>query len=82
MLRHLLMLAGTMAALTVSAGGCRSCSSCHDYDPPVANCECNACGTHRAGSASGGYAGGGYSEGYTVEGSMNEPTMPDQVVQP
>jgi hypothetical protein len=37
--------------MTSVAGGCRSCSSCHDYDRPVANCNCDACGTHRSGSA-------------------------------
>ena len=50
--------------MTVSTGGCRSCANCHDYDPPVANCDCHACGTQRSGSASGGYD----SEGYAEEG--------------
>ena len=36
---------------TFSAGGCRSCSNCHDYDPPVAACDCHACGTQRAARA-------------------------------
>ena len=35
-------------ALTLIAGaaqlGCRACGTCHDYDPPVANCNCNCCG--------------------------------------
>ena len=53
-----------------SSNGCRSCSNCHDYAPPVANCDCNACGIHRAGSASapmvhGEYMPGGY---YLPEG--------------
>lgn len=42
--------------------GCRSCQNCHDYDPPVADCQCagcTACGHGRAGSVlSGGYMGG------------------------
>jgi hypothetical protein len=36
--------------LTFAGGGCRSCSSCHDYDGPVA--DCNNCGCGRTGSAS------------------------------
>ena len=63
MSRNWLPVIGLLAAATLSSGGCRSCSSCHDYDPPVANCECNASGCHRAGSASGGYV----SEAYTGE---------------
>lgn len=52
-------------SLTLLAGaaqlGCRACGTCHDYDPPVANCQCNACGTGRSGSAIGGYSGMGYA---------------------
>lgn len=50
MLRHLLLsvFLGTMLAL--AGGGCRSCSSCHDYDGPVA--DCNNCGSGRTGSVS------------------------------
>jgi hypothetical protein len=67
MLRHLLLLVGMIAATVVACGGCRSCSNCHDYDPPVAN-GCNACGCHRAGSASGGYDSESYAtEEYAVE---------------
>src|SRR5262245_7284893 len=57
-----LLLAAIITLVATAAGGCRSCSSCHDYDPPVANCNCDACGTHRSGSA---FAGGcnGCSEG-------------------
>lgn len=51
MLRTVFGVLGLSLALTAS-GGCRSCDACHDYDPPVANCDCNACGTQRAGSAS------------------------------
>ena len=49
MLRHLLMSLVFGTSLTLAAGGCRSCSSCYDYDAPVANCNCG-CG--RAGSNS------------------------------
>jgi hypothetical protein len=68
-----MLLAGLIIAISLTTGGCRSCSSCHDYDPPVAGCDC-AYGTHRCGSASGcdcsggacatgEYAGGEYIEG-------------------
>ena len=49
MLRHLLLSVVLGTTLSLAGGGCRSCSSCHDYDPPVANC---TCGCGRAGSAS------------------------------
>ena len=65
----LLIFAATM---TMPFGGCRSCSSCHDYDPPVANGHGNACGCHRAGSVSGGYVDAGYpNEGYVDDGYMS-----------
>ncbi|MEX0642424.1 MAG: hypothetical protein WD468_06970 [Pirellulales bacterium] len=54
MLRYELLLAGIIALTSLATGGCRACSSCHDYDPPVADCQCDAWGTHRAGSACGG----------------------------
>lgn len=50
MLRHLWLSIVLGSSLTLAGGGCRSCSSCHDYDPPVAGC--NACGCGRAGSVS------------------------------
>jgi len=50
MLRHLLLSVALGTTLSLAAGGCRSCSSCHDYDPPVADCNCG-CG-QRAGSVS------------------------------
>ena len=82
--RYELLLAGIIAATTLAAGGCRSCSSCHDYDPPVANCDCDAYGTHRSGSACGGCAngscsncnGGGYVEGDYVEGEYSNSGYP------
>ena len=65
--RYELFLVGIIALASMAAGGCRSCSSCHDYDPPVAGCQCDAYGTHRAGSACGGgcstCSGGGCSTG-------------------
>jgi hypothetical protein len=51
MLRHALLLAVLIAATMLPSGGCRSCSDCHDYDPPVANCDCPG-GINRAGSNS------------------------------
>jgi hypothetical protein len=51
MLRHALLFAVLIAATTLPTGGCRSCSDCHDYDPPVANCDCPG-GINRAGSNS------------------------------
>ena len=71
--RHWLLLIGIIAATLVTGGGCRSCSSCHDYDPPVANCDANACGCHRAGSASGGYAETEYAGEYVGEEYAGEP---------
>ena len=50
MLRHLLLSIVLGTTLTLSGGGCRSCSSCHDYDGPVADCD--NCGSGRAGSVS------------------------------
>src|SRR5437868_15279087 len=39
MLRYTFVLAGLLSLAGFFAGGCHSCSSCHDYDPPVANCQ-------------------------------------------
>jgi hypothetical protein len=68
-MRRILLLFATLALSTsLASTGCRSCSSCHDYSPPVADCGCSSCGTGRAGSASGGYiASGEYSEEQAVE---------------
>jgi hypothetical protein len=44
MLRYTYVFTALIGLATLSAGGCRSCSSCHDYDPPVANCHCGTCG--------------------------------------
>src|SRR5438105_4284278 len=44
MLRCSFVFAGLMSVAIASAVGCRACSSCHDYDSPVANCQCGACG--------------------------------------
>jgi hypothetical protein len=68
-----------MAAATTFSYGCRSCSTCHDYDPPVANCDSGACGCQRAGSAFGGapnYGPAGYAEEeYVVEPPADAPPM-------
>jgi hypothetical protein len=70
MLRRAILLTFVAAAISVANSGCRSCSSCHDYDPPVANC--GACGCHRAGSVSGGHVDAGYaSDGYVDGGDMS-----------
>lgn len=75
MLRTVFLLFALTAG-TAFNGGCRSCSDCHDYDAPVANCDCNACGTHRSGSVSSGYSQGSYyEEGGSVEQPANgQPT--------
>jgi hypothetical protein len=88
-MRPLFFLATLISAATLFAGGCRSCSDCHDYDPPVANCECNAYGTHRAGSACGcGGCGCGshveesyYDEGEGVYAPSHEPMMQEEAVE-
>jgi hypothetical protein len=58
--------------VALSAGGCRSCDSCHDYDSPVADCQCESCGYGRSGSASGGYVASGDQE--------SDPTMTETEV--
>jgi hypothetical protein len=61
-----------LAATLFSYAGCRSCSSCHDCDPPVANCGAGGCGCHRAGSVSGHYPPGEYAgEEYAIEAGPN-----------
>jgi hypothetical protein len=50
MLRHLVLSLVLGTSLSLAGGGCRSCSSCHDYDGPVA--DCGNCGCGRTGSAS------------------------------
>ena len=82
MLRHCLLFFGLVAATTLSSGGCRSCSNCHDYGRPVANCHCNACGCQRAGSANGGHDHGDYApdpfseeEAYESDGELPSPEL-------
>jgi len=82
MLRHCLLLLGLVAATTLSAGGCRSCSTCHDYDPPVANCHCHACGTHRAGSASGEFVGPDYAEEGYYEPQRADEESQEELIPP
>lgn len=50
MLRQMLATVVLGIALASAGGGCRSCSSCHDYDGPVA--DCGNCGCKRTGSVS------------------------------
>lgn len=47
-----------IVTFSLANSGCRSCSSCHDYDRPVADCECGTC-CGRAGSAFTGCSDGG-----------------------
>jgi hypothetical protein len=47
-MRSYLVALGLVAAVTLSTGGCRSCSDGYDYSPPVQGCDCG-CG-QRAGS--------------------------------
>jgi hypothetical protein len=82
MLRICVVLLSVVFAST-SAGGCRSCSHCHDYGPPVANCDCHACGTHRAGSASDEVlqpelVDEGYHEPQPVEAELQGEALPPQ----
>jgi hypothetical protein len=72
MSRFAMLLAVLISATTLTAGGCRSCSSCHDYDPPVAGCDC-AYGTERCGSANGcSCSGGGCATGDCAGGQYGE----------
>jgi len=59
MFRSLLIPALLVAGAALVSTGCRACSTCHDYDPPVACCQCGTCGCHRTGSAAGGYVNSG-----------------------
>ena len=43
MLRRSFVFGALLAITLAAANGCQSCSSCHDYDPPVANCHCGGC---------------------------------------
>jgi hypothetical protein len=63
MVRYLTLVAIFISGLALANTGCRSCSSCHDYDRPVADCECGTCGCGRAGSAFTGGCNGGCSTG-------------------
>jgi hypothetical protein len=45
MLRRSFVFGALFAITLVAANGCQSCSSCHDYDPPVAHCNCGGCST-------------------------------------
>src|SRR3954447_24757378 len=84
MLRHSLLCAALLVTTLLGANGCRSCSSCHDYDPPVANCHCGHCpqcgysgGCNTGCSSCGGGPGscgcGGSGAYAQPEGTMNVP---------
>lgn len=70
MLRRCLLLSALVTATLLSAGGCRSCSDCHDYDPPVLGCDCGGYG-QRAGSVCGCDGCGGNSCGACGCGEMH-----------
>ena len=77
MLRREFAFMCLLMATLFSYAGCRSCSSCHDCDPPVANCNAGGCGCHRAGSVSGHYPPGEYAaEGYAIEAGPTSQEMP------
>ncbi|MEX2315522.1 MAG: hypothetical protein WD669_00105 [Pirellulales bacterium] len=68
MQRTLQLVAFLIAGASLTAAGCRSCDSCYDYSPPVADCACNSSWTERSGSAHGGYvASTPYVEGEAAE---------------
>jgi hypothetical protein len=74
MSRHWPVVIAMLAVTALTSGGCRSCSTCHDYDPPVANCSSGACGCQRAGSAFGGsVTQGAPSDVYSDEEYVVEP---------
>jgi hypothetical protein len=77
MFRVWLGIMAVVAAVGLSSTGCRSCSTCHDYDPPVANCDCQACGCNRAGSAYCNCASGQPADGYVEEEYTTEPAVPE-----
>jgi hypothetical protein len=71
MSRFAFVLATLFSIAGLSSGGCRSCSSCHDYDPPVANCQsgscaapcgCASCGNGGCSACGCGQSGGAYAE--------------------
>jgi len=92
MLRRSLVLSALLSVSLIAANGCQSCSSCHDYDPPVANCHsaygpqcgCNGIGSN-CGCNNGSCGNGPYaqmseeSEGAPVEG---RPAPPQSDIQP
>src|SRR5262249_57153920 len=69
MSRYTFILVALVSLAGLSSGGCRSCSSCHDYDPPVASCPCGyapPCGCNGCG-----YAGCGECGSCSACGSCN-----------
>jgi hypothetical protein len=91
MLRSSLFALGLVLATMLGNSGCQSCSSCHDYDCPVADCQCGhcpqcngggcGCGAH-GGCTSGCCNSGGYVEnGPVMQGETGE-MVDSEVVQP
>lgn len=92
LLRAPILMLCFVAAVNLTSGGCRSCSSCHDYDPPVmgsdcgcgqragSNCGCGSCTTgHGGASACGCGSCGTYESGGYYEG---QPMPMPQSVEP
>jgi hypothetical protein len=88
MLRRTFIYFALLAATLTVANGCQSCSSCHDYDPPVANCHCGGCsqcacngGCSSCGCNSG-YSSCGCNDGCSScnGGATMQPTDSEQVV--
>ncbi len=89
MFRSCLLLFGLTLSTLLFANGCQSCSSCHDYDPPVPNCHCGhcpqcgcnsgctsgcgSCGCNGSSSTSGGYMQPGETVEAPVEGQVISP---------
>jgi hypothetical protein len=73
MLRCSFVLAGLVSVAIVSAMGCRACSSCHDYDSPVANCQCGASASPCGCSSCNGGGNGACSSGCNCGGEHSAP---------
>src|SRR3954451_9999089 len=73
MLRCSFVFAGLLSVAIASAAGCRACSTCHDYDSPVANCQCGTCGSScGCGSCNGG-CNGACNGGCNCSGERSAP---------
>lgn len=81
MLRSSLFLSALLGLTLAAANGCQSCSSCHDYDPPVANCQCGpAAQSCNSGGCSSCGCNGGYSASSPQPGNVyTQSTDPNSV---